>query len=164
MEHYRISEEPERAIRPGHLELQPLSLKRANEFVQEHHRHHKPVPGMKFALGAVLDGQLVGVAIVGRPVARNLDDGTTLEVNRTCTDGTPHANSFLYGHAWRVVKAMGYRKLITYTLQEESGASLRAVQWENKGLAGGGNWNCQSRPRENSAHQQKKVRWEKHVD
>ena len=83
------------------LELMPISLAVANGFVAEHHRHHKPVRGHKFSLGCMVDGRLVGVAIVGRPVSRYLDDGLTLEVNRLCTDGTKNACSFLYGAAAR---------------------------------------------------------------
>ena len=83
--------------------------------------------GGKFAVGAAVDGKLVGVAIAGRPVARRLDDGKTLEVLRVCTDGTPNANSFLYGRVKRIGQLMGYTKILTYTLEEESGASLRAV-------------------------------------
>ena len=79
------------------LSLCPVSLAEANAFVAEHHRHHKPVRGHKFSLGCMVNGQLVGVAIVGRPVSRYLDDGLTLEVNRLCTDGTQNACSFLYG-------------------------------------------------------------------
>jgi hypothetical protein len=84
---------------------------------------------MKFCLGIAAGPQLVGVATVGRPVARQYDDGYTLEVNRTCTDGTPNANSMLYGAAWRAAKALGYRRLITYTQDGESGTSLRAAGW-----------------------------------
>jgi hypothetical protein len=85
---------------------------------------------MKFCLGVAIVDTLVGVATVGRPVARHLDDGYTLEVNRTCTlDGTPNVNSMLYGAAWRAAKALGYRRLITYTQEGESGASLRAAGW-----------------------------------
>lgn len=113
------------------LKIVPLSLAEANEFVRRFHRHHKPVPGCKFCCGvADENGEIHGVAIVGRPVARFLDDGWTLEVNRTCTDGTRNANSMLYGACWRAAKAMGYRRLITYTLPEESGASLRAAGWK----------------------------------
>lgn len=113
------------------LVLVPVSFRQANAFVQEHHRHHKPVTGTKFCLGVARqdDLKLVGVAMVGRPVARHYDDGLTLEVNRTCTDGTPHANSFLYGAAWRAAKALGYCRLITYTQAGESGASLRGAGW-----------------------------------
>ena len=112
------------------LFIVPVSLAQANAYVTEHHRHHKKVPGHKFSLG-VHDGEkLVGVAIVGRPVARHYDDGMTLEVNRTCTDGTPNANSALYGAAWRAAKAMGYSRLITYTQDGESGASLKGAGWK----------------------------------
>lgn len=96
------------------LEVCPVSLKEANAFVEQHHRHHKPVVGHKFSIACTDGENIVGVAIVGRPVARYLDDGWTLEVNRLCTDGTKNACSFLYAAAWRAVRAMGYHKLITY--------------------------------------------------
>jgi hypothetical protein len=132
----------------------------ANAFVSQYHRHHKPVPGMKFCIG-ISDGEkVVGVAIVGRPVARVLDDGWTLEVNRTCTTGEKNANSMLYGAAWRAAKALGYKKLITYTLPEESGSSLRAAGWKCVGEAGGGSWHCKSRPRVDKHPLQTKLRWE----
>ncbi len=96
-----------------------------------YHRHHQPPRGTRFTLGVAResDSELVGVAMVGRPVARHYDDGLTLEVNRTCTDGTPNANSCLYGAAWRAAQALGYRRLITYTQEGESGASLRGAGW-----------------------------------
>ena len=112
------------------LNLIPVTFREACAFIAEHHRHHKPPAGIKFCLGLMdRDGELVGVATVGRPVARMYDDGLTLEVNRTCTDGTANANSMLYGAAWRAAKALGYRRLITYTHASESGASLRAAGW-----------------------------------
>lgn len=85
--------------------------------------------------------------MVGRPVSRHLDDGLTLEVNRCCTDGTKNACSALYAASWRAAKALGYRRLITYTMPEEGGASLRGAGWRLLGLRGGGSWNCESRPR-----------------
>ena len=107
----------------------PVTFREASAFVAAHHRHNKPPRGHKFSIG-VRDGmQLRGVVMVGRPIARAFDDGRTAEVNRTCTDGTPNANSMLYGAAWRAAKAMGYLRLITYTQRGESGASLRAVGW-----------------------------------
>ena len=118
------------------LELIPMSLAAANGFVAEHHRHHKPVRGHKFSLGCMADGRLVGVAIVGRPVSRYLDDGLTLEVNRLCTDGTKNACSFLYGAAARAAKVMGYRKIITYILDTESGTSLRLAMCGAGGRTG----------------------------
>jgi len=95
------------------LTVCPLTFREAATFVQTHHRHHPPPAGHKFSIGVCRGNQIVGVAMIGRPVARHYDDGLTLEVNRTCTDGTPNANSMLYGAAWRAAKAMGYRRLIT---------------------------------------------------
>lgn len=110
------------------LRLVPVSWRDARAFVKDWHRHHGPPPGHKFAIGVANDDDvLVGVALIGRPVARHLDDGLTLEVNRTATDGTKNANSMLYGAAWRAAKACGYRRLVTYTQANESGASLRAA-------------------------------------
>ena len=94
------------------LTVKPMSLADANRFVAEHHRHHKPVRGHKFSLGCMANDRLAGVAIVGRPVSRYLDDGLTLEVNRLCTDGTKNACSFLYGAAARAAKVLGYHRLL----------------------------------------------------
>ena len=140
--------------------LKPISLRRARRFVAEVHRHHDAPQGGKFALAAEHDGELVGVAIVGRPVSRVLDNGWTAEVIRVATDGTRNANSFLYARAKRAAQALGYRKVITYTLPEESGASLRAVGWERIGIAGGGSWHRSARPRLDKAPTQEKIRWE----
>ena len=142
------------------MELIPMTLSEGNEFVKKFHRHHKPVPGMKFALGASKDGAVVGVALVGRPIARFLDDGWTLEVNRCCTDGTKNACSFLYSASWRAAKALGFLKLITYTLPEEGGASLRGAGWKLLGTAGGGSWSVPSRPRVDLHPLQEKLKWE----
>ena len=130
------------------ITVTPINFDEANAFVEKHHRHHKPVVGAKFSV-AVSDNEGVvrGVAIVGRPVARMLDDGWTLEVNRCCTDGAKNACSMLYAASWKVAKALGFKRLITYTLPQEGGASLRAAGWSLLGLRGGGNWNCQTRPR-----------------
>ena len=109
------------------MQAVPLHLREANEFVARYHRHNSPTVGGKFAIGASVSGKLVGVAIAGGPVARNLDGGKTLEVLRVCTDSTPNANSFLYGRVRRIAQLIGYTKVITNTLEEESGASLWAV-------------------------------------
>lgn len=103
------------------LEVVPITFKEANEFVRRYHRHHGPVQGYKFAIGLADTerNEIVGVVIVGRPVARYLDDGWTLEVTRLCTDGTRNACSKLYAAAWRAARALGYRRLITYTLPED---------------------------------------------
>ncbi len=132
------------------LEIVPVSFTDACQFVAEHHRHHEPPIGHKFSLGVAENSVLVGVAIVGRPVSRVIQaEGNTLEVIRTATDGTPNANSMLYGAAWRAARAMGYSRLITYTQAGESGSSLRAAGFwviaERPARAG---WNVPSRPRE----------------
>ena len=133
----------------GQLHLVPVTFEQACGFVAMHHRHHQPPVGHKFSLGVALGDELVGVAMIGRPVARVYDDGLTLEVNRTATDGTPNANSMLYGAAWRVTKGLGYGRLITYTQEGESGSSLRAAGWvvigERKARRG---WSVPSRPRD----------------
>lgn len=144
------------------LVLTPITLREANEFVRVHHRHNKPVPGCKFcvAVSRFPDGVVCGVAIVGRPVARMLDNGWTLEVNRSCTDGTPNANSMLYGACQRACFALGYTNLITYTLPSESGSSLKAAGWKCIGKAGGGKWDRESRPRVDTHPLQEKLHWE----
>lgn len=124
-----------------------VELEAANAFVIRLHRHHKPVVGHKFSLGALLAGELVGVAIVGRPVSRMRDDGETLEVTRLCTDGTRNACSFLYGCAARAAFALGYRRIGTYILASETGASLRAAGWRLLGETAGGSWSRDSRAR-----------------
>lgn len=129
------------------LRVTPIDFAEANAFVAAYHRHHKPMPGVKFCVAVSEGDKVCGVAMVGRPVARMADNGLTLEVNRCCTDGTPNACSMLYGAAWRIAKALGYLRLITYTLPSEGGASLRGAGWINVGLRGGGNWNVKSRPR-----------------
>ena len=112
------------------LTIVPVTFRVACRFIVEHHRHHKPPRGMRFAIGvADADGVLRGVLTAGRPVARAYDNGLTLEVNRTCTDGYRNVNSMLYGAAVRAALALGYRRVITYTQSGESGASLRGAGW-----------------------------------
>ena len=111
------------------MKVVPITFRAACAYVAEHHRHNKPPRGHKFSVAVEADGVIVGVAMAGRPVARLLDNGVTLEVNRTCTDGYPNANSMLYGAVWRAAKAMGYVRAITYTQGSESGASLRGAGW-----------------------------------
>jgi len=144
------------------MEITPITFKEANAFVAKFHRHHKPMQGCKFCLAVSDDDKVVGVAIVGRPVARMLDNGWTLEVNRCCTDGTKNACSMLYSSAWKAAKALGYKRLITYTLPEEGGASLKASNWVCLGLRGGGNWNVKSRPRVDTSEllRGQKILWE----
>lgn len=116
------------------LTLTPVTLRQAQTFVNEHHRHNVAPQGHKFSIGLEKDGILIGVCIIGRPIARRNDDGKTAEVLRVCVlEGNPNANSKLYGAAVRACKAMGYTKVITYTLPTESGASLRAAGFVAEG-------------------------------
>ena len=125
----------------------PLNLAEANAFVAEHHRHHRPVIGHKFSIGAVLDGEIIGVAIVGRPVSRHRDDGMTLEVTRLCTDGARNACAFLYGRCAKAAFALGYARIGTYILASEPGTSLTAANWRQIGTTTARQWSCKSRPR-----------------
>lgn len=130
-------------------EIIPISLREANRFIEKHHRHSGRAQGCKFCV-ALSDGHgtLHGVAVVGRPISRYLDDGRTAEVTRLCTDGILNGCSFLYGCCARIAREMGFRKIITYTLAEENGASLRASGWLcAPGFRGGGSWNVPGRPR-----------------
>lgn len=115
---------------PGQLVIVPITFREACAFVQKLHRHNKPPRGHKFSIGLCVSGELAGVAMIGRPIARHFDDGLTVEINRTCTNGSKNANSMLYGAAWRAAKAMGYRRCITYTQADESGISLRAAGFQ----------------------------------
>lgn len=144
------------------LDIVPVTLAEANAFVEQNHRHHGKTVGHKFSV-AVADtetGEIVGVAIVGRPVSRHLDNGWTLEVNRLCTDGTKNACSMLYAAAWRAARAMGYKKLITYILDSESGTSLKAAGWKCIGQAGGVRWTGKRRPQVDLYPAQMKIKWE----
>lgn len=142
------------------LRFVPTTLREANAFVARHHRHHKRVRGCVFVLAVALGDAVCGVAIVGRPVSRMLQDGYTAELTRCCTDGTPHAASKLIARSWRVAQAMGYRRMHSYILIEESGASYRAAGWRMYGEAGGGSWDREGRPRVDEHPTQLKIRWE----
>ena len=141
------------------LKAVPLELKEANNYVAELHRHHDPVARDKFRIGCQLDGKLVGVVQVGRPVARALCDGETLEVVRLCTDGTPDVCSFLYSRAARIAKEMGYKRIITYILDTESGTSLKASGWHFDAMTRGEGWSRPSRQRSTTAPTCPKQRW-----
>lgn len=145
------------------LKLKPCTFRQAQDFVRENHRHNKPPVGHKFSI-AVYDGEkLCGVVMVGRPIGRYLDDGETLEVNRCCTDGTRNACTMLYGAAWRAAKALGYKRIITYTLKSENGASLRASGWMCDGEAGGTHWTGQRYEQMELPLGEMKVRWRKEI-
>jgi hypothetical protein len=143
----------------------PVTLAQANAYVEALHRHNGRLPGAKFALACIADDETVrGVAIAGPPKARMLDDGGTLEVSRVCTDGTPNACSALYGACARTAKAMGYWRVVTYTLQAESGVSLRAAGWAQVAEVKGESWarrNADAIPSYVDAHNTgPKWRWE----
>ncbi len=141
----------------------PQTIREANAFVAQFHRHNKPTSGGKFALGVGDEAGLIGVAIVGRPIARRLNDAFTAEVLRTCCrpDAQLGANSMLYGACWRAWRAMGGTKLVTYTLQAESGASLRGAGWKIIGEVKPCTWNRTARFREwQPIYGQAKFRWE----
>lgn len=127
------------------IKLVHVELAQANRFIAAVHRHHKPVAGHRFSLGAVIDGKLVGVAICGRPVARQTDHLITIEVLRLATDGPQNACSFLYGASARAAASLGYRVIQTFILNNEPGTSLNASGWINQGLSKGGDWNRPSR-------------------
>lgn len=129
------------------LRLVPCSLADANAFVAQYHRHSKPVVGHKWSVACADDDAVRGVAIVGRPIARHMDDGTTVEILRTATDGAKNANSLLMGACVRAAFAKGYTRVITYTKQSESGASLRAAGFRVVAQAKGRQWSRSSRPR-----------------
>jgi hypothetical protein len=146
------------------MKIVPCSLREANAFVSRHHRHHKPARGCKFTVAVANDaGQVCGVAIVGRPVARRLNDGWTVEITRLATDGTRNACSALYAACRRAAFALGYTRVVTYTLPCEGGASLRAAGMKLVGEAGGGSWSRLARPRVDLHPIERKLRWETSV-
>ena len=142
----------------------PITLKSANEFVILHHRHHKPAQGHKWSIGLIENNEIVGVAIVGRPVARGSDNGLTAEVTRLCTNGIKNGCSMLYGAAARVAKEMGYVKIQTYILDSELGISLKATGWKMETVTAGGQWKYTGgAERRTDQPTEKKHRWAKEL-
>jgi hypothetical protein len=129
------------------LYVAPIRFREAAAYVREHHRHHRPPQGHLYSLAAMSDGDVVGVVIVGRPVARYRDDGQTVEVTRLCTTGHRNACSFLYGAAAKAAFALGYRRIGTYILEREPGTSLVAAGWKLIASTPGKSWSVPSRPR-----------------
>lgn len=129
------------------LVIEHIELVQANEFVENHHRHHQKVQGHRFSVGCYKGGELVGVAIVGRPTSRKIDQHSTIEVLRLCTDGTKNVCSKLYSACRRAGKELGYKKIITYILNSENGASLKASGWRYLKKNKGGSWSSPTRPR-----------------
>lgn len=144
------------------LTIAPLSLREANAWVEEHHRHHGSTQGHKFSVGLLFGEELAGVAIAGRPVGRHDDDGLTIEVRRVATRGTFNGCSKLYGALCNAAKALGFHRVITFTLPEEGGGSLRAAGFRliRKTTSKRG-WNRESRPRTDKAPLGQKLRWER---
>jgi hypothetical protein len=143
------------------LRHQRLAFPDAAAFVSEHHRHHTQPVGHLFSIGAYRGEQLVGVVIVGRPVARRRDDGLTAEVTRLCVlEHEPNACSFLYGKAARAALAMGYQRIGTYTLKSEPGTSLKAAGWTLISETPGRSWSVPSRPRDDKHPIEPKLLWE----
>jgi hypothetical protein len=137
-----------------------MTLKTANEYVAQRHRHHKPSNKHKFSIGLMLENELIGVAICGRPVARGSDNGFTLEVSRLCTDGSENACSKLYGACARIAREMGYKKIQTYILKSEPGISLKASGWIMEAITSGGQWkHTDGKPRRTDQPTEPKQRW-----
>lgn len=145
------------------LDIRPCDFQTASAFVGNFHRHNKPPVGHKFSIACYADEKLCGVVIVGRPVSRYFDDGLTLEITRCCTDGTKNACSILYASAWRAAKALGYKRLVTYTRESEPGTSLRAAGFICDGRAGGTHWTGERYIQEEIVMDEMKVRWRKEV-
>ncbi|MGB9815843.1 MAG: XF1762 family protein [Thermoplasmata archaeon] len=141
----------------------PLRMSVANEFIQKYHRHNKPVDhrAHRFSIGLMDGDKLIGVAIAGQPIAQKNDDGFTLEILRVCVlEGYPNANSMLYARVKRIGLLMGYKRIITYTLQSESGASLRAIGAKGKPIRVS-SWSRPARKRsEQPVTMLPKIRWE----
>ena len=143
------------------LQIQPISFREACEFVNTYHNHHIAPQGHKFSIAVNNGEKIVGVAIIGRPVARYLDDTWTLELRRLCTDKTKNAASMLCGAAWRAAKAMGYKRLVTYTLSIEPGTSLIAAGWRAVyQTKKHDTWNRRERPRIDKHPTGQKTLWE----
>jgi hypothetical protein len=148
---------PARAAR---LELRPITLLKARHFIDQHHRHRRAPAAWKFGIALHAEGELAGVIVIGRPIARRLDDGMTAEVIRCCVrEDVPNGCSRLYGAGRRAVFAMGYSRLITYTLASEPGGSLRAAGFTAAAETRGETWDRPSRHRD-AGDCLPKIRWE----
>lgn len=147
------------------MRLIPITLKAANEFVKRHHRHHGPVTGWKFGVGLEESGELIGVAIAGRPVSRmtQTSELRSIEITRVCTLGHKNSPSMLYGAIVRAAFSLGYNRVISFILCTETGHSLKAAGWKCVGMAGGGKWSRPSRGRNDDHPLQKKMKWEVRV-
>lgn len=142
------------------LTLVPISVTDARLWIDRTHRHHPAPLSALFAVAVAEGDEVKGVATVGRPVARGNQDGWTAEVTRVAVvEGVPNACSMLYGACWRAARAIGYRRLITYTLSTEPGTSLKAAGWKVIGEVKGRSWDTPSRPRIDKSPLLDKVKW-----
>jgi hypothetical protein len=142
------------------LRLKPLTRTQVNDLIRNWHRHHKPVPGYRFAIGARVGNELVGAIVVGRPVAQETEQYDIAEATRCVTNGHKNACSFLYSAAARAAEAMGFERIQTFILESESGVSLKAAGWTFDGISQGGDWNRPSRGgRRTDQPQCSKQRW-----
>ena len=144
------------------MEIRPITFREASDFINKYHRHHNATVGHKFSIGLYDNDKLVGVAVCGRPVSRYLDNGFTCEINRLCTDGTKNACSMLYGACCRIAKEMGYKKIITYILESENGASLKASNFICEGEDGGTHWTGK-RNKGQDIPKEMKTRWVRYL-
>lgn len=146
------------------FEARWVTLREASAFVAKHHRHHVPPQGGIVAIGLFFPStdMLIGVAIIGRPVSRVLEARRDCELTRLCVlPEYRNAASALLGRAKRVAQSLGFRRMVTYTLPEEGGASLRAAGMQcDIALTGGGEWTRPSRQRAEANYPvQRKQRW-----
>lgn len=145
------------------MKIIPFTLNQINDFIEKHHRHHKPVQGHRFSLGLLDDeGQVIGACSVGRPVSRGCDPWFTAEVTRLVTDGSKNACSKLYSASARICKEMGFNKIQTYILDSEPGTSLKASGWTKEVDTKGGQWTgTNGKPRRQDQPTVPKQRWAK---
>lgn len=143
----RCCDPPDQERQVVTLMRMPCTLKAARRFVGQHHRHSLPPVGGLFAVAVAVDREIVGVGIAGRPVARALDDGETVELTRCCTVGTANAASMIYGALCRAARALGYRRAVTYSLGAEPGTSLRAAGFVEATQVAARDWHSRTRPR-----------------
>lgn len=143
------------------LRPKPTTLKEANAFVGEEHRHHPPVVGHRWSMGCQADGKLVGVVIVGRPKARQTDQYMIADVTRLATNGHRNACSFLYARATHIARLMGFESIQTFILESEPGSSLKALEqlgWKRIGPTKDGEWRTRKGRRKQL--DEKTIKWE----
>ena len=159
----RTSQPDGKICRAGRLTATGIEFRTASAMVNMHHRHHASPVGHLFS-GAVYDGDVMcGAVIAGRPESRHLDDGDTVELLRVVSDGTRNVCSKAYGWAVREARRRGYSRVITYTLPEEGGASLRAAGFVQDAVVAGGSWHRDTRMRKDNHPTGKKIRWFKQL-